>query len=489
MGKRLRKTITKVCLGCMLAPMFLNGVSAVTSDPTTALAYVDKNGGYTAEQFDAKDPASWSQNYHTGEFYGNPGMPMNKKGNKGWMFDTSNVDGQFQGKTFTAVSCMIFALSYVIIKTGAQPVGWTPADTHDSCYDVMRSGGWMNYSKVPDSVRNGAFTLDDSKFYADGDYSYDQLKKFWDEGYGLILCVGKSSYGNLHAITVDKMEDGKIFVLDSGYEGNTYDDVYRSGKGIPGNFLPISGYCLVKMANGKKYSDLPVLNDIRDGNINVDNGNSNSNTPSYQGGDNQQLVPNGVWKPDEDMIPNMPKYREWLEMKKQGAGGDDLNGSYKNFVERWKEDTKQMEEDFGRGTDGASALAKWREENENNVSKSSVKATRVLTMSVALAIIMIIPLFMAMFFADLFNPFGVSLIALVTGGRFRVMDMEEARIVKKERKSNLKTSEGKPVRIITMATMVVSVLGLTLLAVVLLNGMLYEVMAWFVELIQGAFGW
>ena len=397
-----------------------------------------QNGDY--EDWNPKDPASWSQNMD-----GNPKHlgPMNKKGAEGVMYDGSG--------RFPAYACMIFAYTFMGLKAGAIPIGTTPADVHDHLYDTMKSQGWTVYSALTDADMWGVLEFDPSCNGYQGNV-VDQMKKDWEDGYLILPTVAIA--GGSHQVCIDKIENGKIYILDSGNWGTTLDDHYG---GV------IQGYYRFKMKDGTKGKDLPVISDHPDGSWangkkakpskSENEGKLTKEMKDYEGG-------GGAWNPDEGDIPNMPKDRDYAKYE-----GNHGTQEWNDYVKEWQEKAK---EDFKKGSEDSISVAKWREERDHNIKKNAIDKARKVYMLLGAFVIGFAVIFGLIYWLDRWNPFGIQIIEKVSKGRVRVYSG----------KDNIgDVTQGK-VRIINDYTILVYIAIMTLIGVLILSGVLQQALNW-----------
>lgn len=429
-------------------------LAQVTIEPVTAHAIRPTQGG-DYEDFNPKDPASWSQNLD-----GNPKhlVPEKKKGAKGVMFDGSGG--------YTKDACMIFSLTFVYLKAGVMGIGTTPSDVHDKVFDTMKPYGWMQYNQLTSKDMNGKLEVVES-YYSGG--SFAKAKKAWENGYLVILIVPIA--GGSHAIAIDKIEGNEIYILDSGNWGLKLSDKYGNNS--------ILGMTTFKLKDGRKARDLPVLQDHPDGSW--ADGAGAKKSKNYRLSDKQKAYNGGggVWYPDEDKIPNMPTPREFLEL--QNAGQVKGADNYHDFVERLN--VNNVKEDFKQGTSDKAQLEQWKEERSSNLSSKSVQGIRILIMVLAVVILMLTPAFVLVYWTDRWNVLGIPLMSLLTGGRVRVLNGEDYL----EHKASSRKGERK-FRAINDWSLFLWVAVFTGFAVFLLTGHFYKLLAWFSEVLGNLLG-
>lgn len=394
-----------------------------------------QNGDY--EDWNPKDPASWSQNMD-----GNPKHlgPMNKKGAEGVMYDGSG--------RFPAYACMIFAYTFMGLKAGAIPIGTTPADVHDHLYDTMKSQGWTVYSALTDADMWGVLEFDPSCNGYQGNV-VDQMKKDWEDGYLILPTVAIT--GGSHQVCIDKIENGKIYILDSGNWGTTLDDHYG---GV------IQGYYRFKMKDGTKGKDLPVISDHPDGSWangkkakpskSENEGKLTKEMKDYEGG-------GGAWNPDEGDIPNMPKDRDYDK-----AGDREIPAASK----------------FDDGSEDGTGVAKWKEERKANLDKAAIDKARKSFMLIGFVLLGLSVLFSLAFMWDIWNPFGILLLPFFTRGKLRAvpsLSSEEAQRLK---------ADGKAKRFITTYNVLVYTAIMVAISVFIMSGYAYAFFSWVSQVIS-----
>lgn len=414
--------------------LIMSGVGISMVSPVESYAIrPTQSGDY--EDWNVKDPASWSQNPD-----GNPKHlpPLNKKGKSGYMYDGSG--------RFPYDACMIYSLTFVFLKAGVEDIGVTPADVHDRIFDSMRSYGWTNYHLLTDSDTKGVLKVGDSSEIGQGVISTAKIKDLWNDG-NLIILYEDLGGGAYHAIAVDKVEGDTIYILDSGNWGTKLSDKYAN-KAI--------GYQCFKMKDNTKASDLPVLQEHPDGNLggrkHTDDSSSLSNAQrNYTGG-------GGAWLPDEDAIPNMPSYREYLEKKNSGKVKGEEN--YHDFVESLS-DKDKVDEDFKKGSDEAESVQKWKAERSSSIGDKTVNFFRLLIAVLVFVNFFVFALFVPLLFAlDMWVIGGVSLISFLTFGKIRSMSTLEYDTLK-GRKLGFKPLTVRHISIYTGVSVIVLVLYVT----------------------------
>lgn len=199
----------------------------------------DKN-----KAFSATDVSTWNQG-DTG-FPDTDGVSLNNKITLG----TS-------GKTIHRAGCGYYALSYMLVKTGSlNPSSQSPIDIVKKANSGNNtdSGGWhFNFSNVGifDSdlectdkyVDISGMSLGEQKAYVKGKY-YD--------GYFVIICLGSSQTSG-HYVFVDGYQGDDIVIGDSGFEGTKWSDNYANTGGYMKYLM------LFKSKSGKKPESLPSI--------------------------------------------------------------------------------------------------------------------------------------------------------------------------------------------------------------------------------------
>lgn len=452
-----------ICGALLTATLLGASIPAVqfALQPTVAHAIRPTSDG-NYPKWNPKDPAGWSQN-PGGD--GSHLPPDNKKGIPGFMYGTKSSFGLSTKKADNW--CMIYSMTYVFLKAGVVQIGTTPTDVHDIIYDSMKDYGWTNYDLLTDKDMGGVLELAETGTFYNNKVSSAKVKELWNNGYLLILNVPIT--GGLHAIVVDKIEGEDIYILDSGNWGLKLSDYY-------GNEA-VLGYQAFKMKDGTKASDLPVLQEHPDGNL----GGPRSATKDVALSNEQKnyVGGGGVWVPNENDIPNMPTYREYLEMKNSGQASGYSN--YKDFID--KLNSEQVKEDFAEGTEGAMSIAKWKEEREVNLAKKAVDDIRMANMLVGIILAVSTAPLVLMYWFDRFNPFGVSLLHMLSGGRIRVMNGREYEEYKKG-------SNGKmPFRAINDVNIFVYIAVISLVVAFIISGQMYAWVSVLVDWLQQLWGY
>lgn len=456
----LIKSVKRGICGALLTATLLGAsIPAVqfALQPTVAHAIRPTSDG-NYPKWNPKDPAGWSQN-PDGD--GSHLPPDKKKGKAGVMFDGSG--------RFPYDSCMIYSLTFVYLKAGVVEIGVGPGDVHDMIYESMKSFGWTDYDLLTDADMGGKLEVVSEKgsFY-NNPTSSAKIKELWEQGYLLILDVPIGTSG-LHAIAVDKIEGDDIYILDSGNWGLKLSDYYGNES--------VVGYTAFKMKDGTKAKDLPVLQEHPDGNLNGAKASAperalTNEQKNYVGG-------GGVWNPNENDIPNMPTYREYLELKNQGKASSSAN--YKDFVE--KLNGEQVKEDFKEGSEGAMSITKWKEEREVNLAKQAVDDIRMANMLVGIILAVSTAPLVLIYWFDRFNPFGVSLLHMLSGGRLRVMNGREYEEYKKFSK------ESKPFRALNDVNIFVYIAIISLVVAFIISGQMYAWVSVLVNWLQQLWGY
>lgn len=433
------------------------GVSLLSSTPV--LAHVNHDGTtYTAypTEFDVKDPMSWQQNQTDGI----TNYPVPKHYGIGYTLSGSYVGHSAYSPCYPFGSCMVFCYTFLALKTSSEALGYTPADAFDEAVDAgaYNSGSFIDYEKMPAKSNLELASIDFSP------KSNAEIEAKWNEGYLIELMVPLGGGGS-HVIIVDKVENGTIYTVDSGNWGDSLDDHYGNNSAI--------GWYLWKTKDGTPAKDLPVIGEHRDGDLGgkgskteTKESDKKSNTATEGGG--------GAWYPNEGDIPNMPTYRDYKEDVKGNATGS----TYMDYLQAHGY-LQNVDKDFATGSDARVSIAKWKEERETSISKGTITLMRRILMVIGVGIFLVTALLTALYVLDRWNFFGVSIIALLTGGKVLLTYSEK---VDKEALNDKKK------RYLSDYNVFGWVAFLSLVGLVVVSGIGYSVMSMFVELIMKVLG-
>lgn len=407
-------------------------------------------------QWDSKDPHGWQQNDPS------KGIPINKKGSPGVMYNLSNP--------FPAYGCMIFSYTFIGLKAGLYELGTTPADVHDQLFEqgAYNAWGFTDYAKAKNDVL---------EFIGVGEPSMGGLKKAYDDGYFVIIRVNLAG-GLQHDIALDYVKGSgtqwsDFHILDSGNWGNTMADKYNHLVSIQ----------LFKSKKGLKGKDSPKLQEHRDGNL------KNSATPSNSGKENpapkdqkDEIKGGGApFIPNEADIPNMPKDRDWKEFSQNIVAGqltpEELEALNKNY-NAYNENPYKVSEQFEEGSDEAQSIAKWKEERDSDIAKTSINWVRRWYMGIGIFVAFSAGFFLTAYVFDRFNPTGFSILEALTKGKFKVIGYIPPNGDKFYKQSKQ--------RILTDYNVMVVIAVLSLVSIVILSGWMYNI---FAELIRFIMSW
>lgn len=157
-----------------------------------------------------------------------------------------------------------------------------------------------------------------------------------------------------------------------------------------------------------------------------------------------------AWKFSEDMIPNMPKDRDFK---------DDIT-TMKFLTPDKLEKAETL------------SVVKWQEEVENDITDMAITKVRIGFTTLGLVFILIGG-FLILFYTFDRWAWGVSSIAFFTGGRVRITNgVENASVV---------TENGKRIKIINFTDVVIWSGIFTLIGVLAISGQLYQFLSWVSE--------
>lgn len=214
----------KKCLVALLTTLTLISAS-------TAEAYTNKEGQavpLTTSQYDSKDPFSWSQTVapYAGTF------------------------GPY-GKSFQQESCMIHAATFVQIKTGYKPIGYTPYDLFQTLEATNAYAyGFADYAKIDWGNDWQMLPGDGGDAFSYRSASYQDAVDAWYKGYMVVMRV--MSPAGAHQIAIDTiLDDGTMIIFDSGFANQKFSDTYSKSD--------VRDIVLYKSKTGKKAYNLPTL--------------------------------------------------------------------------------------------------------------------------------------------------------------------------------------------------------------------------------------
>lgn len=160
-----------------------------------------------------------------------------------------------------------------------------------------------------------------------------------------------------------------------------------------------------------------------------------------------------AWKFSEDMIPNMPKDRDFK---------DDVT-----TMKFLTPDKLDKSETLG--------VVKWQEEVEDDLIDESIKRTRAWFMILGIIFVLIGGLLVLLYTFDRWM-WGISSLAFVSGGRVRLTDGSE--------KAEVFMENGKKVRIVNFTDIVTWSAIFTLIGVLVMSGQLYQFLLWLTSTIK-----
>lgn len=157
-----------------------------------------------------------------------------------------------------------------------------------------------------------------------------------------------------------------------------------------------------------------------------------------------------AWKFSEDMIPNMPKDRDFK---------DDIT-------------TMKFLTPDKLNKDETLSVVKWQEEVESDLVDKSISEVRVGFTTLGLLFIILGGLLLLLYVFDRWV-WGVSSLALISGGRVRITDGTEA--------VSMTTDSGKKVRVVNFTDILIWSGIFTLIGVLSISGQLYQFLSWLSE--------
>lgn len=164
----------------------------------------------------------------------------------------------------------------------------------------------------------------------------------------------------------------------------------------------------------------------------------------------------------EDLIPNMPKDRDYKEVD---------STLEKLFSDEYK---KKVKEDFAEGTDAARSIANWKLERQSTIDRQAVSVLRSAFAMVGFGILGLAAFMYILYFIDRWNVFGFSIIAIATRGFIRVTDGTDTVSDLK-----VKSHTGKKRRVILTDWNVFGFVALlSFISVAILSGWAYELFGW-----------
>lgn len=278
--------------------------------------------------------------------------------------------------------------------------------------------------------------------------------EYFGEVHNITAAGGPSNYG--HSISLLAAETmGSIFVQEGGTGGPF--PVNRHGMFFSTTFITTSATDMWvagskwMTASQQWYQDPGKVKSIISGATDedtpkVDNKDvektSQADTKSF-GIDSTGTA----WKFSEDMIPNMPKDRDFK---------DDVTTM--KFLTPAKFDTNETV-----------SVVKWQEEVEDNLVDSSIKTTRIWFMVFGMIFVIIGGLLILFYTFDRWA-WGISSLSFVSGGRVRLTDGSE--------KATVIMDGGKKVRIVNFTDIVTWSAIFTLVGVLVMSGQIYQFLLW-----------
>ena len=157
-----------------------------------------------------------------------------------------------------------------------------------------------------------------------------------------------------------------------------------------------------------------------------------------------------AWKFSEDLIPNMPKDRDF------------------------KDDVTTMKFLTPDKLDKAETLSvvKWQEEVENDLVDLSIKEVRTWFMILGLTSVIFGGLLLLLYVFDRWA-WGISSLAFISGGRVRITDGSEA--------ASMTTDSGKKVKVVNFTDVMIWSAIFTLVGILAISGQLYQFLSWVSE--------
>lgn len=157
-----------------------------------------------------------------------------------------------------------------------------------------------------------------------------------------------------------------------------------------------------------------------------------------------------AWKFSEDLIPNMPKDRDFK---------DDITTM--KFLTPDKLDKAET-----------LSVVKWKEEVENDLVDLSIKKVRGWYMMLGLTSVILGGLLLLLYVFDRWA-WGISSLAFISGGRVRITDGSEA--------VSMTTDSGKRVKIVNFTDIMIWSAIFTLVGILAISGQLYQFLSWVSE--------
>lgn len=173
---------------------------------------------------DATDVLSWHQSNHPER--NDPSVPK-----EAGTFEVAS------GRSLGEMGCSYFAISYMLVKMGEENPkdGFTPVEfakkVKEGNYFVGQN--YVDFSSINKMYPN--ITCEENKISAKGTSLKEQkawVKKKFDEGYFIVICITSNHSQNGHYIFVDGFdEDGEMIIGDSAYTKNKWSDTYSKDNG------------------------------------------------------------------------------------------------------------------------------------------------------------------------------------------------------------------------------------------------------------------
>lgn len=382
-----------------------------------------------------------------------------------WADDALGTSGQ--SGSLGAYGCWLtsFAMIGAMAKIEKTPDGknWTPSTVNKYAADNGAFSGMYWTNNIPNVTTGGEI-----KVVSDGAFKFNEIQSKLQEGYYAMIFSGS------HMVACYRSNGDKIYILDpdsAQYNGGKPRMQYITSSGAmyaeDGTYLYQHAFAQVLILQSSKVKSTESLTvDDAWSQASGDSGSSKEETKT----DSATSV-SSAFTYSEDLLPNMPKNRDY---GKELKGSDDWNRTIAEYQ-------KRTNVDFVKGSDAAVSIAKWKEERETNIAKSTITGMRRALMVIGVGIFMVATLFTVIYIVDRWNFFGVSILAIVSGGRVRLTYSEDSL------KSEVKN--GKKIRLISDYNVFGWVAFFSLVGLSLVSGLLYQVMSSFVDIIVTILGY
>lgn len=182
--------------------------------------------------------------------------------------DTTDLNPKVPGKTIHQAGCGLFAITYALVKIGE--IDPKTQNHFDVLTKVRNADAWdpaapnfhvdgRKIDKFTDDLKiatiDGVTMWDYPLSTLSKEDAYTYVKKLYNQGYFIQLCMGRKS-GGAHYVFVDSFEDDDMIIGDSGYRTTRFKEFYYNDSNQ--YFYYINVY---ESKSGKKCNKLPSIYD------------------------------------------------------------------------------------------------------------------------------------------------------------------------------------------------------------------------------------